>query len=113
MLWVEAPASPAEKEREREMLTKIEYRDNANWKLFWTSYPEEFRAGDGYSHGEGVSGEELLEDVARAEEAFCGDGSSCSSPDDICEFAKWLCGLGYSVRVSFEAAAKLAAFYES
>jgi hypothetical protein len=89
------------------MLTKIEYRDNANWKLFWTSYPEEFRAGDGYSLSGGVSGEEILEDVARAEEAFCGDGSSCCEPDEQIEFALWLVECGYGRLTAMTAMKKL------
>jgi hypothetical protein len=82
------------------MLSKMEYRDNATWKTFWTAHPEEYDmdyAGD-------VTDEELVSSVWNAEEAYCGDGASCRTPDELAEFEAWLIRVGYS-----EDTAKLAA----
>ena len=93
------------------MLTKIEYRDHTNWCSFWTSCPGEFPEEGGYSHGGKVSGDELIAEVWRAEEAYCGDGDSCG-PDELQAFERWLEDVGYSVDVAHCATKKLAGFME-
>ena len=89
------------------MLSEMEYRDNEQWKTFWTAHPEEFDMdylGD-------VTDEELVSSVWNAEEAYCGDGDSCRTPDELAEFETWLVRVGYSAVTAKRAGEALRKFH--
>jgi hypothetical protein len=54
-----------------------------------------------------VTGEELVSCVWNAEEAYCGDGDSCRTPDEFAEFKVWLVRVGYSAVTAKRAAEAL------
>jgi hypothetical protein len=87
------------------MLSEMEYRDNATWKTFWTAHPEEFDTD--YVYICDVTDEELVSSVWNAEEAYCGDGDSCRTPDELTEFEAWLVRVGYSAVTAKRAAEAL------
>jgi hypothetical protein len=92
-------------QRRMRMLSKMEYRDNATRKTFWTAHPEEFDTD--YVYICDVTDEELVSSVWNAEEAYCGDGDSCRTPDELAEFESWLVRCGYSEDTAKRAAEAL------
>ena len=92
------------------MLSEMEYRDNAKWKIFWTQlHPEEF--GTDCVYVGDVTDEELVSSVWNAEEAYCGDGGSCRTPEELSEFEAWLVRCGYSSVTAKRAAEALRKFH--
>ena len=101
----------AERQKEREkMLSEMEYRDKSTRKTFWTAHPEEFM-GRVYVYVGDVTDEELVSSVWNAEEAYCGDGDSCRTPDELAEFEAWLVRCGYSEDTAKRAAEALRKFH--
>ena len=69
------------------MLSEMEYRDNAKWKIFWTQlHPEEFGTDCVY---------------------VCDVTDEDRTPDELAEFEAWLVRCGYSEDTAKRAAEAL------
>lgn len=92
------------------MLAKIEAEiKNGNqitgYQHFWANDPIDYLP-ECKILGE-VTEEELLADPASAEEAYCGDGDSVRTLDEVVQFVNWLIGHDYPINVAMQCAANL------
>ena len=96
------------------MLTKVEVaiktgNQITGYQNFWVHDPlTDF--SDKEILGE-VSAEDLMGNPAAAEEAYCGDGDSVRTLEEIVQFVDWLVGHGYPLPVAMHCAANLLVFH--